>query len=318
MAEFLTIGEPLVVFAANDVDVPLAQVSSFSRFLAGAELNVAVGVSRLGHSSAYISEVGQDFLGEFIRTEVATQNISNQYLWLSDTYQTGFYFKEAVSQGDPQIQYYRKGSAASHLTKEKLAQLDLSDTKLVHCSGIFPALSPETLTTMNAFMDQLQVEGITTTFDPNLRPSLWNSQAEMVTTLNELAKKAKIILPGISEGEILMGSRDPEDIADFYLGQSDYTEAVIVKLGADGAYVKQRGAVGYVIPGFKVAHVVDTVGAGDGFAVGVITALLEGKDLAEGARRGCAVGALAIQSASDNGGYPTPAELAEFYQVNAE
>jgi 2-dehydro-3-deoxygluconokinase len=138
----------------------------------------------------------------------------------------------------------------------------------------------------------------------------------MVATINELAAHADIILPGINEGEILMGSRNPEDIADFYLNNSEKTQTVVVKLGIEGAYVKQKDGTSFTIPGFKVEHVVDTVGAGDGFAAGLITALIEGESLENAVIRANAIGALAVQSPGDNDGYPTPTELTEFLTKN--
>ncbi|MEG9204361.1 PfkB family carbohydrate kinase [Lactococcus garvieae] len=100
-----------------------------------------------------------------------------------------------------------------------------------------------------------------TVFDPNLRPAFWKNQEEMVSTLNELAKKSQIILPGINEGRIIMGSSDTEEIADFYLKQSDLTTSVVVKIGTEGAYVKTKSGQAYTVPGFKVTNVIDTVGA---------------------------------------------------------
>ena len=111
-----------------------------------------------------------------------------------------------------------------------------------------------------------------------------------------------------------MGSRDPESIADFYLNNGEATKTVIVKLGTEGAYVKQKDGTSFTVPGFKVAEVVDTVGAGDGFAVGLITALIEDKPLKEAVVRANAIGAMAVQSPGDNDGYPTPEELAKFLQ----
>lgn len=136
----------------------------------------------------------------------------------------------------------------------------------------------------------------------------------MITTINGLASHAEIVLPGINEGEILMGSREPEAIADFYLNNGEVTQTVIVKLGTDGAYVKQKDGTSYTVPGFTVEKVVDTVGAGDGFAVGLITALIEEKTLEEAVVRANAIGAMAVQSPGDNDGYPTPQELEEFLQ----
>ena len=178
-------------------------------------------------------------------------------------------------------------------------------------SGIFPGISDTAEETFRALSKRLNENNILTTFDPNLRP-LWKSHDYMVKTLNELAGYADIVLPGVEEGKILMGSDDPEAIADFYL-KGERTNTVIVKIGAEGAFVKTSNGDKYTVKGFHVDHIVDTVGAGDGFALGVITALLEGKSLRSAVMRGNAVGALQIQTPGDNDGYPTPDEPKAFY-----
>lgn len=313
MAEFLTIGEPLVVLASKDEDTSLAESTLFEKFLAGAELNVAVGLSRLEHEALYVSKVGSDPFGKFIVSAAKEAGIDVSHLTEDERFLTGFYLKQKVSKGDPAVAYFRKNSAAANLASDELADLDLSDVKLAHLSGIFPALSETALATFKALNARLNAAGIMTVFDPNLRPALWESKEKMIAVTNELAKGSQIVLPGINEGEILMGSRDPEAIADFYLGQSDLTHTVVVKLGADGAFVKTKAGLCQKVEGFNVKKVVDTVGAGDGFAVGLESALLEEWPIEDAVRRACAVGALAVQSPGDNDGYPTKEELVEFF-----
>src|SRR5258708_12441446 len=94
----------------------------------------------------------------------------------------------------------------------------------------------------------------------------------MTAALNALAAHADWVLPGIGEGEILTGYTKPDDIARFYLGQG--ARGVIIKLGAKGAYFRTADDAG-IVPAQPVTNVVDTVGAGDGFATRVVTALLE-------------------------------------------
>ena len=65
-----------------------------------------------------------------------------------------------------------------------------------------------------------------------------------------------------------------------------------------------------------MTHVVDTVGAGDGFAVGVLSGILEGLSLPEAVRRGAAIGALVVMTAGDNEGLPTKDQLRDFMQRN--
>jgi len=146
-------------------------------------------------------------------------------------------------------------------------------------------------------------------FDPNLRPVLWKSEAEMVEKLNRLASMADWVLPGLKEGQILTGQQNPEGIADFYLTRG--VKAVVIKTGADGAWYQTASGEQGTVAAVKVDNVVDTVGAGDGFAVGVISALLEGKTLHQAATRGNRIGALAIQVQGDSEGLPTRAQLDE-------
>lgn len=157
---------------------------------------------------------------------------------------------------------------------------------------------------------QARSAGQTVSFDPNLRPALWRSQGEMVECLNHLASFADWVLPGLAEGQLLTGRDSPEGIADYYLERG--AQCVVVKLGADGAYCASAD-VRAVVPGVPVARVVDTVGAGDGFAVGVVSGLLEGLSLHAATERGNAIGARVVQFPGDSDGLPTRAEL----QANA-
>ena len=316
MSEFLTIGEPIALFGSEEVDKSLKDARHFQKFLAGAEVNVTVGVSRLGHTTQYITRLGKDPFGEFIIDQLKENNIGTNYIDETADYWTAFQLKDRVSNGDPSIFYFRKGSAAAHFDKKAIDNIDFSEVKFAHLSGIFPAISKEALEAFRYLIERLEQKQIRTTFDPNLRPQLWESQEEMVETINELASHAEILLPGINEGEILTGSRDPETIADFYLQNGEVTQIVVLKLGEEGAFVKQKDGTSFTVPGFAVEKVVDTVGAGDGFAAGLISALLEGKPLENAVVRANAVGAFAVQSPGDNDGYPTSEELEKFLKEN--
>jgi len=155
-------------------------------------------------------------------------------------------------------------------------------------------------------LDEMRRAGRTISFDPNLRPSLWPSREVMVEKLNALAVKANWVLPGLAEGRILTGQGRPADIAAFYLDRG--VDVVVIKLGPEGAYWR-NAATEAVVPAIPVAKVVDTVGAGDGFAAGFISALLEGEPVDAAVARGNRVGAFAIQVIGDMDGLPTRDQL---------
>lgn len=308
MAKVLLIGEPMALLIADTVG-PLEEVESFTRKLAGAEVNVAIGLTRLGHVATYVTRLGQDPFGVYTKATLENEGISTEFITFDDEFKTGMMLKGKVLDGDPHVAYYRKGSAASKITPVQMDEIDLSGFDLVHMTGILPALSLECRAATRRLMERAKAAGITVSFDPNLRPTLWESKEVMAQTLNDLATLADIVLPGIEEGQILMGSSDPAEIADYY--QKLGAKQVVVKLGPEGAYARD-GEASTVIPGFKVETVVDTVGAGDGFATGVISGVVEGLPLNDAVLRANAIGSIQVQHASDNEGLPTRDELATY------
>lgn len=307
--DVITIGEAMAMFVATETG-ELAEVERFMKRVAGAELNVATGLARLGLKVSWVSRVGNDSFGRFVLQQLAKEGISTQGVTIDDRYPTGFQLKSKVEDGtDPTVEYFRKGSAASHLSTEDFNAPLFYSARHLHVSGVAAALSDTSLALLNHTVRMMKAEGKTISFDPNLRPVLWKSEAEMVDKLNQLAFQADWVLPGLKEGVILTGQTTPEGIADFYLERG--VKAVVLKTGADGAWFKTASGEQGAVAAVKVENVVDTVGAGDGFAVGVISALLEGKPLAQAVRRGNKIGSLAIQVPSDSEGLPTREQLGE-------
>ncbi|MFP5346654.1 MAG: PfkB family carbohydrate kinase, partial [Actinomycetes bacterium] len=151
---------------------------------------------------------------------------------------------------------------------------------------------------------------MTVSFDPNLRPTLWSSADEMIDVTNEVAASADWVLPGLAEGRLLMREAEAgaDDIARFYLGRG--AKRVVVKAGACGASLF-TGDLRIDQPIFGV-RVVDTVGAGDGFAVGLISAHLDALPLEAALERAAAIGAMATTSSGDKDGLPDRAGLEAF------
>ena len=305
MSEVITIGEPMALLVA-DHEGPLEDIEHFTKYVAGAEVNFSIGMTRLGHSVTYITKLGQDPFGKYINKFLQQQNIKTPYVKFDDSNRTGMQLKAKVSVGDPEVFNFRKGSAASHLNLPDVEDIVWENVKHLHLTGIPPALSATCRSVIYKLIETAKENGVSISFDPNLRLQLWEDKEEMVQIINELASQSDIVLPGVNEGLLLMGSDDENAIADFYLNKGVST--VIVKLGEKGAFVKTKED-SFIVPGFKVEKVVDTVGAGDGFAVGVISGLLEGLSLTDAVRRGNAVGALAVMSPGDNDGLPNSDQL---------
>ena len=296
----LLAGEPMGLLIAQ-TEGSLDTVKGYSLAVAGAEFNVATGSARLGHNTAYLTKLGDDPFGKLISRTLNENGIDNSLVIYSNERRTGFMLKSKVSKGDPEIFYFRAGSAASTLSEEDVEKIDFTKFSNIHLTGILPALSDSTRAAVKLMLKKAR--------DPNLRPQLWPSQEVMVSYINELASKADLVLPGDGEGKILCGTTDAHEINKFYLGLGAKT--VVTKCGPKGALISD-GKTDTMVPGFIIDKVVDTVGAGDGFAAGTLTGLMEGLPIEKAVERGCAIGAIQCTFVGDNEGLPTPEQLKAF------
>ncbi len=304
--DVVTFGEAMLLLVA-DQPGPLEHVERFSKRSAGAETNVAIGLSRLGFKVGWASRLGTDSMGRYLLDFMASQGIDCSHVVSVSEHKTGFQIKGKVTDGsDPPVESYRQGSAASRMGPEDIDVPWLLSARHLHATGVFAAISATSFPAAVKTMDLMRSAGRSVSFDPNLRPGLWASPQHMRQGIKELANRADWVMPGLEEGRFLTGQDSPEGIADFYLKLG--AQWVVVKLGDKGAYFQGQSAQGYV-PAVHVERVVDTVGAGDAFAVGVISAMLEGLSIKQAVDRGVWIGARAVQVEGDNEGLPTRAEL---------
>lgn len=325
--EILAFGEAMTMFVADSVG-ELSDVEHFQRRIAGADTNVAIGLARLGFHVGWLSRVGDDSFGHYIRRTLEREGLDCRHLHSDANHATGLVFKERAEGGaDPRVEYFRRNSAASQLAPADAADVAFAAARHLHATGIPPAVSASCRELSWHMLENARAAGASISFDPNLRSGLWASETEMCETLNAMAARADWVLPGLSEGRRLTGLDTPHDIAGFYLDRG--AQAAIIKLGPEGSYYrgklgddrfgdKERGdkfndlndkEISFTVVGLPVSDVVDTVGAGDGFAVGVISALLDGLSPRQALRRGNLIGAQAIQVRGDMEGLPSRSRL---------
>lgn len=297
--DVVTFGETMVLFNPLTVG-PLRYASQFEKTIGGAESNVAIALARLGHNVAWISRLGNDEFGLYIRNFIRGEGVDTSRVIFDESHPTAIFFKERHEAQDPKVYYYRRGSAASFMVPQDLDEQFIAQAKFLHITGITPALSHTCRDTVNHAIQLAKKNNLTIVFDPNIRLKLW-SEVEARKVLLNIASQCDIVLPGLGEGEILTGESNPEKIANRLLANG--SKVVVVKLGADGAFYATQNEANHVA-GFKVEHVVDTVGAGDGFAAGFISGLIRGWSLQESVRLGNQVAVFALTVPGDVEGYP--------------
>lgn len=302
--DVITFGETMVLFSTPQV-LPLEYACQFSKQFAGAESNVAIGLSRQGHEVGWFSKLGKDPFGTYIQNSVRGLGVDTSRCIFSDEAPTGIFFKERKSAENVNVYYYRKSSAASFLSPKDLDEAYIAQAKILHLTGITPALSPTARETVFQAIEIAKHHNVKISFDPNVRFKLWEKDVAKRVLL-DIAKQADYILPGIEEGKLLTDEEEPEAIANCF--HSHGADNVIIKCGEKGTFYSNGSQTGF-IPSFKVKSVVDPVGAGDGFASGFLSGILRGDPLDLAVKRGNAVGAFVIQVNGDIEGLPTDEEV---------
>jgi 2-dehydro-3-deoxygluconokinase len=305
--DVVSFGESLVVFNP-DTPGPLRQVNGFRKSLGGAESNVLIALARLGQKAGWFSKLGDDEFGRFILNSVRAEGVDVSQVKMLENESTGLMFKENYQGFNPNVLYYRKNSAASTLSVDDVDEDYLKQAKILHITGITPALSSSACEAVFKAVKVAKANGVLVSFDPNLRLKLWSLE-DAKRKILELAHYADIIMPGIDEAELLLGMKDVEDIADYFSGLG--SKIVAIKLGSQGCYLRQKSEALFV-PGFKVENVIDTVGAGDGFAAGLLAGVLRQERLEESGKYANGVGAMATLALGDSDGYPYFDQLLEF------
>ena len=307
--DVVTIGETMALFTPNEEGM-LRHAHSFSMKFGGAESNVAIGLSRLGHRSRWISRLGGDEFGDAMLSFIRGEGVDVSYVTRDQSAPTGVFFKEFRRLNDTRVYYYRKDSAASKMSANLLEEDSLLDAKYLHITGITPALSISCRVMLEKAIGIAKGNGTKIVFDPNLRLKIWKNEVDARQFLKKYASESDLVLPGLSEAEFLFGECTQEEYVEKFhdLG----IETVIMKLGKEGALISSPSIQMTRIPGFMVERVVDPVGAGDAFAAGVLSGQLDGLPLEEAVLRGNAMGAMVTMVNGDAEGLPNRSDLASF------
>lgn len=307
MPEVVTLGETMVLFSPMQSG-PLRYVHNFQKRIAGAESNVAIGICRLGHSSGWISKVGEDEFGKYLLREIQAEGVDVSRVKTTKLGPTGVMFKEIGEARETKVYYYRRGSAASLMTPEDLDPDYIKSAKILHLTGITPALSPNCLDTVREAIRIAKESGVMVSFDPNIRLKLWGKE-EAGRVLRELLPQVDLALPGLDEAEIIFGRSPVEQLLDSFLNLG--VKLVVLKTGSQGCLAADATQT-IAVNAFEVDRVVDPIGAGDAFAAGFLVGMLENKSLMESAKLANAMGAFAVTTAGDIEGLPDRVELEAF------
>jgi 2-dehydro-3-deoxygluconokinase len=300
-AEVVTLGEPMAVCYPPE-PVTLDATGSLLLDIGGAESNLAIALARLGRRVRYISRVGDDPFGRRIAATLAREGVEARLI-VDTQAQTGVFFREWLPDGARRVLYYRSGSAASRLAPDDLDPAAFAGARVVHLTGITPALSLSCAAAVARAVDLAHAAGALVSFDPNYRPRLWDA-ATAREALLPLMRRSDIILMGHEDAAAVLGPAD--DAALLERAAALGPRIVVLKRAERGALALAEGRQ-LEAPAEPVARVLDPVGAGDGFDAGFLAGWLRGDSLDAALRLGARVGAAAVAALGDYNGYPRAA-----------
>ncbi len=268
--DVVALGELLIDFTQNGL-------SEQGNFLfeanpGGAPCNVLAMLAKLNRKCAFIGKVGNDFLGRHLRQKVAAQNINVENLVMDDTVHTTLAFVHTMPDGDRDFSFYRNPGADMNLKREEINAAIIENSRIFH----FGSLSMTHQGCFEATQKAIQIAqnaGCLLSFDPNLRPPLWQN-------LNHAKQQIEY---GLENCHVL---KIADNEITWFTGKTDFDEAVkilqnqfnipliLLTLGKDGscAYTKQ-GKV--FVPGFINPKTVETTGAGDTFCACCLNFVLQ-------------------------------------------
>ncbi len=290
-----TIGEAMLRLSVP-VGYRVETATRFDASPAGTEANLVVALSRLGRRCAWVGGLPDSALGRLVANHLRMAGVDLEAAVWSESGRLGTYFVEFAALPRPiQVIYDRADSCASQLQPGQVDWAYVLNTRLLHLTGITPALSASCHQVVAEAIARAKAAGVAISFDVNYRQKLW-SEAEAKKTLLPMMQEIDLLLCGQADAQRVFGcSGAPEQIVEGLIEQSK-AQRVIVTLGDQGV-IAWDGSQFYQEEAIPV-EVVDRIGTGDALAAGVIHGWLRG-DLALGLRYGVILAALVLSQHGD-------------------
>lgn len=267
--DVICVGEALVDFLPNAPGQRVKDVTLWTRCTGGSPANVAVGVSRLGGSSALVGVVGEDDFGEFLIESLAGEGVDVSHLRQTDEGKTGLCFVSLTEAGDRSFSFHRTRSAELFLSERDVDVDFFQRGKIIHF-GTNSLLFREARRAVTKLAKAAHAAGKIVSCDPNLRLHLWPDPLELMAVTEALFPLCTVVKVSEEEAEFVTGQKSPE-AALVHLAEKRGVALPVVTLADKGAIFLWHGRI-VRVPA-PVAKVVDTTGAGDGFTAALLYGL---------------------------------------------
>ena len=265
------LGELLIDFTENGLS---GQGNTlFEANPGGAPCNVLAMLKKLDRSCAFIGKVGEDMFGHLLRDVAAEAGVCMDYLVFDKDVRTTLAFVKTFPNGDRDFSFYRNPGADMMLTEAELPLDVIGDSRIFHFGTLSMTHEGVRKATCKA-IDHAKASGAVISFDPNLRPPLWDSLDEAKKQIEYGLARCDVLKIADNELEFMTGETDFDKGAAILRAKHPNIKLFNVTTGADGSYSYYEDKRVFV-PSCKLGGVIETTGAGDTFCASVLNFVLE-------------------------------------------
>jgi 2-dehydro-3-deoxygluconokinase len=308
VTDLVTLGEAMLVVRGCVPGRPAPGSPAVLSF-AGAEATVAMGMCRLGHAAAWLGRLGTDTAGDLVLDAMRGAGVDVTAATRDRDRPTGLLMRYQRTADRVVVDYHRDGSAGSRLAAEQVPAGAIESARILHLTGITPALSESAAEAVHDAVRRARAAGVTVSFDVNHRSRLWPPE-RAAPVLRALVRQADLVFAGIEEAVLVAGATAGQPAALGAALRELGPGEVVITRGADGAVAVTADGV-YETRAFPVTQA-DPVGAGDAFVAGYLSAVLDGVATPQRLRRAAVCGAFAASTVGDWEGLASRADLTAF------
>jgi 2-dehydro-3-deoxygluconokinase len=274
----------------------LETASQFDVHPAGAEVNVMSTLARLDRRALWVGALPQNPLGRLAVSHLRMAGVdANGIVWNENGRIGTYYVEFSVPPRGIQVTYDRAGSCMAGLEPDQLDWDTLLDTRLLHLTGITPAISASCRKVIQVAIRKAGERGIPVSFDVNFRKKMW-AEKEAADVISELIQSVELLFCSRLDAERLFGCKGSHSEVAQAMLQRSSARHVIISIGREGALL-WNGKEWLHEPA-RPTQIMDRLGAGDALAAGVVHGWLDG-DLAAGLRYGVTLSALTLGQYGD-------------------
>lgn len=314
--DFVAIGRLCIDLNANEINRPMEDTVTFTKYVGGSPANICIGMSRLGMSTGFIGKVSNDQMGRFItrylqQNSIDTRNVVTDHSGAV----TGLAFTEIKSPTECSILMYRDNAADLLLTPGEVQEERIAESKMLLISGTALAKSPSREAVFQA-LQYARRHGVVVAFDLDYRPYTWSSDEETAVYYNLAAEYCHIVIGTREEFDMMERFESNPDKSDRVTASKwfDYrAEIVVIKHGKEGSIAYTKDGSSHRARSFK-AQVIKTFGAGDSYAAGLLYGLMKGWPIERSMTYGSAAAAIVVSSHSCSDAMPTARQIDEFIE----